>query len=31
MIAAWSLSEDELVEEFKEIRRASREKKRTPR
>ena len=28
MIAAWGASEDELVQEYKEIRRASREKKR---
>jgi len=28
MIAAWGVSEDELMQEYKEIRRASREKKR---
>jgi antitoxin (DNA-binding transcriptional repressor) of toxin-antitoxin stability system len=28
MIAAWGTSEDELIEEYKEIRRASREQKR---
>ena len=28
MIAAWGASEDELMQEYKEIRRASREKKR---
>lgn len=28
MIAAWGTSEDELIDEYKEIRRASREKKR---
>lgn len=28
MIASWGASEDELMQEFKEIRRASREKKR---
>jgi hypothetical protein len=28
MIAAWGASEDELMREYKEIRRASREKKR---
>ena len=28
MIATWGASEDELMEEYKEIRRASREKKR---
>lgn len=28
MIAAWGTSEDELVQEFKELRRAAREKKR---
>jgi antitoxin (DNA-binding transcriptional repressor) of toxin-antitoxin stability system len=31
MIAAWGASEDELIEEYKEIRRASREKKRNAR
>ncbi len=30
MIAAWGVSEDDLMEEYKEIRRASREKKRNP-
>lgn len=29
MIAAWGASEDELMREYKEIRRASRERKRT--
>jgi len=29
MIAAWGAPEDELIEEYKEIRRAGREKKRT--
>ena len=29
MIAAWSAPEDELIEEYKEIRRAGREKKRS--
>ena len=28
MIAAWGVSENELMQEYKEIRRASREKKR---
>ena len=28
MIASWGASEDELMEEYKEIRRVSREKKR---
>lgn len=31
MIAAWGASEDELMQEYKEIRRASREKKRNAR
>ena len=31
MIASWGASEDELVEEFKEIRRAAREKQRNAR
>ena len=31
MIAAWGSSEDELMQEYKEIRRASREKKRNAR
>jgi antitoxin (DNA-binding transcriptional repressor) of toxin-antitoxin stability system len=31
MIAAWGASEDELMQEFKEIRRVSREKKRNAR
>ena len=31
MIAAWGASEDELIEEYKEIRRTSREKKRNAR
>jgi hypothetical protein len=31
MIATWGASEDELMEEYKEIRRASREKKRNAR
>jgi antitoxin (DNA-binding transcriptional repressor) of toxin-antitoxin stability system len=31
MIAAWGASEDELIQEYKEIRRASREKKRNAR
>jgi len=31
MIASWSAGEDELMEEYKEIRRASREKKRNAR
>ncbi|HWC96595.1 MAG TPA: hypothetical protein VG456_07595 [Candidatus Sulfopaludibacter sp.] len=30
MIAAWGASEEELIQEYKEIRRASREKKRNP-
>ena len=29
MIASWGVSEDELMQEYKEIRRAGREKKRT--
>lgn len=31
MIAAWGASEDELMRDYKEIRRTSREKKRNPR
>ncbi|MGO9257655.1 MAG: hypothetical protein ACLQU1_15285 [Bryobacteraceae bacterium] len=31
MIASWGASEDELIEEYKEIRRAAREKKRNAR
>lgn len=31
MIASWGASEDELIEEYKEIRRVSREKKRNAR